>query len=287
MFAKKTPAIILCSTLFLAACGSDSTAPNSLDANAALQSLALGLNQLGGTETPTTMEASAAFSAIAPLLDKVTVNINGVSQGMYAIGVRESFPDGTCEETLFIDPQFPPTPGVCTPPQLGVTILMWQTSSATQPPDKLLLLAADVGSSNFDFSTSNAPGLALYVEGQGQDKVWLSDSGTMTSSVTASNQTCSIPLPPYAKSGTCSFASFTEQASVVLSDFSLSSSAKTVTLTIPSVTHDGLWLAITEVQPVPLTSNVGLSLSIPGRLLLRAQVPRRAAPGMSRISIPR
>ena len=275
---RKTAALLACATFFLTACGSDSTGPVSLDSNAALQSLALGLNQLGGGESPTTTEASAAFGAIAPLLDKVTITIDGASQDMYAMGLRESFPAGTCEETLFIDPLFPPEPGVCTPPSLGVSILLWQTHSATQPPDKLILLAGDVGTSNFDFSSGDAPALALYVEGQ--DKLWASESGTLTSSVTASNQTCNIPLPPYAKSGTCSFATFTEQGSVVLSDFTLASSTKTATLGIPPITLDGLWLAISEVQPVPLADRI-----IPGRWPLSVAVRLRVGQDTFRIPI--
>ena len=69
-------------------------------------------------------------------------------------------------------------------------------------------------------------------------------------------QTCGLPLPPYAKSGTCSYARFTEQGSIVFSDFSLNgTSNRTVNLVIPSITLDGLWLAITEVKPLPLAAS--------------------------------
>jgi len=245
-------AFLACATFSLTACGSDSTAPGTLDSSAALQSLAIGLNQLGSGGSPATSEASVAFSAIAPLLDQVNVTIDGAAQGMYAIGLRESFPAGTCEETLFIDPLFPPEPGVCTPPGLGVVTLLWQTHSATQPPDKLILIAGDVGASNFDFAMTTVPAVALYVEGQ--DKIWASESGNINSSVTSTSQTCNVPLPPYAKSGTCTFATFSQQGSIVLSDFSqLGSNTTTRTIAVPSITFDGLWLAITEVQPVPLT----------------------------------
>ena len=264
LIAGNARAVLAVATLFLAACGSDSTGPTSLDSNAALQSLALGLNQLGGVESPTTSEATSAFSAIAPLLDKVNVTIDGASQGMYAVGLRESFPPGTCEETLFVDPLFPPQPGVCTPPSLGVAIILWQTHSATQPPDKLVLLVADVGTSNFDFTGQAMPAVALYAEGQ--NSVFTSESGTLTTQVVASNQTCNVALPPYAKSGTCSFASFTEQGSIVLSEFTINGpGTRTLTLGIPSMTLDGLWLAITEVQPVPLTG----SMQVPAGMVRR------------------
>ena len=117
----------------------------------------------------------------------------------------------------------------------------------------MILLGADVGTSSFDFASESLPAVALYTEGQ--DKMFLSESGTLTSQVVSSNQSCNVPLPPYAKSGTCSFATFTAQGSVVLSDFSLTGpSNKTLTIGIPSITLDGLWLAITEVQPVSVAS---------------------------------
>ena len=269
---RNASAILAVATVFLSACGSDSTGPGSLDANAALQSLALGLSQFLGAEAPTTAEASVTLNAIAPVLHQATVTIDGSSQSMYAIGFRQSFPDGTCEEALFIDPLFPPQPGVCTPPALEVELLLWQSHSASQPPDRLILVSAEVGTTNFDVgtttfdvSTQNLPGDAFYAEGQ--DKIFVSESGTLSSSVVGSNQTCNLPLPPYARSGTCSYARFTEQGSIVFSDFSLNgTSNRTVNLVIPSITLDGLWLAVSEVQAVPLTS-----LGVSQRYMSRAR----------------
>lgn len=253
MKLRPAPALLVIASVFLSACGSDSTGPTSLNSTAALQSLALGLNQINGLESPTGVEAGSVLTAIAPLLDQVSVTIDGSAQSMYAFGLRESFPAGTCEETLFPDPLFPPEPGACTPPPMGVVILLWQSHSASQPPDKLVLLAADVGTSTFDFTSESFPAFAFYVEGQ--DKIFGSESGTLTSQVVATNQGCNIPLPPYAKTGNCSFATFTEQASIVLSEFtSDGSSGRTMTIGIPSMTMDGLWLNITEVQPIPLSS---------------------------------
>lgn len=250
---RPAPALLAIAVIFLSACGSDSTGPTSLDSHSALRSLALGLNQIGDGQSPTTVDASAVLNAIEPLLDKVTVTIDGSAQNMYALGLRESFPPGTCEETLFVDPLFPPDGSVCTPPSLGVVILLWQSHSANELPDKLVLLAADVGTSTFDFMSQSFPAVALYVEGQ--DKIFGSESGTLTSQVAATNQSCDVPFPPYAKSATCSFATFTEQGSIVLSEFTLDGpSSGTITLGIPSITLDGLWLNITEVQPIPLTA---------------------------------
>jgi hypothetical protein len=241
------PVLLAVATIVMSACGSDSTGPTSLDAASALHSLSIGLNQIGGA-TPTEAEANAVFDAIAPSLAKVNVTIDGASQGMYALGLRESFPAGTCEENVFVDPQFPPMPGVCTPPSLGVAILLWQTRSASQAPDKLILLATDVGTSNFDFA-QDFPAIAIYVEGQ--DKLFGSESGSLTTQVTPGSQSCNVPLPPYAKSGTCTFSTFTSQGSIALDEFTLNDSpGATVSLEIPSITLSGLSINITEVQPV-------------------------------------
>lgn len=248
--SRKAPVLLAFAIASIAAC-SDSTGPVNLDSSSALHSLAIGLNQLGGSGTPSAAEAAATFDAIAPLLDKVNVTIGGASQNMYAFGIRQSFPAGTCEETVFADPQFPPDPGVCTPPSLGVTVILWQSSSASLPPDKLIFISGDVGTSNFDFASSTTfPALAIYVAGP--DKFFISESGTLTTQVTSLDQTCSIPLPPYAKSGTCSIATFTEQGSIMMSEANLDGPNQTLAVGIPSITLDGLWLSVTEVQPVPV-----------------------------------
>ena len=47
----------------------------------------------------------------------------------------------------------------------------------------------------------------------------------------------------------------------MFSDFSLNgTSNRTVNLVIPSITLDGLWLAITEVKPLPLAASVAATL---------------------------
>jgi len=130
------PAISIFAVAFLAGCGSDSTGPGSVDANTALQSLALGLQSVLSTGDPTAPDLSTSLGAVAPLLSQVSVTINGASQNMFAFGVRETFPAGTCEETLFVDPQFPPEPGVCTPPPLGLSLILWQSHAASEPPDR-------------------------------------------------------------------------------------------------------------------------------------------------------
>jgi hypothetical protein len=250
--------IAVCAGLLISvsAC-SDSTGPGELDPDSALQSLALGMGALAGT--PGEPPVGSIFYFLPSLLDQVEVTVDGKSQTMFALGLRESFPTGTCVETLFIDPLFPPEPGECTPPPLGLALILWQSHSASAPPDRLLFIAADVGTSNFDFYSSFTapsdvfPAFAMYVEGE--DDFWVSLSGTLTSQVAATSETCGIPLPPYAKSGTCNVATFDEQGAITFepfSDFSPIPSTRRLNVTIPRQTLRGLWQVITETQPITL-----------------------------------
>ncbi|MDP9203206.1 MAG: hypothetical protein M3P26_14920 [Gemmatimonadota bacterium] len=257
IFAKVRtfPALVAFAAVLMSACGSDSTGPGSVDTNAALQSLALGLQGLGGIGSPTAPEPNPSFGGIAPLLDQVTVTMDGAPQEMFALGLRQTFPPGTCEETLFLDPAFPPEPGVCTHPPLELTVILWASHSASQPPDRMILLAADEGTANFDFASSvELPALALYLEGE--DDLWVSLSGTLVSQIARTSQTCDLPLPPYAKSGTCNIATFDEQGSIVFERLAYAGPyPEPLSLVIPRQTLHGLWLAISEVQPITLTAN--------------------------------
>jgi hypothetical protein len=275
-------AISIFAATFMAGCGSDSTGPGSVDATAALQSLGLGLQTIGGVQDPTAPDLSTSLGAVAPLLSQVSVTIDGASQNMFAFGLRETFPAGTCEETLFVDPLFPPQPGVCTPPSVGVSLILWQSHAANEPPDRMILIVADTGATNFDFGASSldvgsqplevSTAFAIYIEGQ--DNIWGSLSGTLTSQIAGGAQTCNIPLPPYAKGGACGVATFDERGSIVLEQFTLDApSTQHVTIAIPRQTLRGLWLAISEVQSVPFSAN-RLTTGLPGARLsqLRAQV---------------
>jgi hypothetical protein len=267
--ARAFSALILCATSILSACGSDSTGPGDVDSNAALQSLSLGLQGFSGAGSPTTPAINGSLGAIAPLLGQVTVNIDGVPQGMFALGVRMTFPPGTCEENLFVG-TLPPEPGACTSPELGLLVLLWQAHSARRPPDRMIIIVADEGTTNFDFESAALdviPGLALYVEGT--TNLWSSISGTLATQVTGSSQTCTMQLPPYVKSATCNIATFNEQGSIVFEPFSANApTTQRTTLVIPSSSVHGLWLAITEVQPTPLTMNrLGAALRLPAEAL--------------------
>jgi len=254
---SKLGAVLVFAFVGMTACGSDSTGPSNLDAASALKSLSLGLQLYGENGSTATLETDASFGGIAPFLNQVTVNIEGSSQTMFGLALHETFPPGTCWESIFTN-IVPADPGACTPPPLGLAVMLWQSHSASEKPDRMILLAGDVGTSNFafDVNSSELPAVAVYIRGE---KLWLSESGTLTSAVTASPQTCDVPLPPYAKSGTCTFATFDEQGSILLADseslYGPNANAPPVTLTIPRQTLHGLWMQISEVQPIGLTAD--------------------------------
>ncbi len=220
----------------LSAC-SDSSGPSKLDSSSALQSLALGMGALVSVETPGVGPVVVTnFDQIAPLLDQINVGIDGSSQTMFALGMRETFPAGTCVENIFIDPAFPPPPDQCTSPQLGLGVLLWQSHSASAPPE----------------------GVAIYLENVGDmvnvGDIWFSMSGTLTSQIAATSQACGLPLPPYAKSGSCSIATFDEQGTITFAVFSETGPSTTHrVVTIPRQTIHGLWQSITETQPIDLS----------------------------------
>jgi hypothetical protein len=232
---------IFLSAAMISGCGSDSTGPGHVDSSTALQSLALGLQSMGGTGSPTTpTDPNALFGGIG-LLDQVNVTIDGAAQTMFALGLRETFPAGTCLENLFT-PLVPPTPGQCTPPALGTAVILWQAHSATLVPDRMIFIATDAGTVNFGLASTplnGLPAFAIYLEGG--NNLWSSPSGSITSQITATSQTCNFPLPPYAKSATCSVATFDEQASIVLEPFSLAlPGTQQLTIVIPRQTLHGL-----------------------------------------------
>jgi len=248
----------------LSACGSDSTGPSKLDSSAALQSLALGMGSVLGVQSPIGAPLGASFGGIAPLLDQIDVTVDGATQTMFALGLRESFPDGTCMEDLFVFPSIPPDNAVCTPPMSGLGVLLWQSHSPSAPPDRLIFIVGDVGTSNFDIFSGFNPAVAIYM--QGVEDIWLSLSGTFSSQVAATSQSCGLPLPPYAKAGSCNVATFDEQGTITFEEYSETGpTAKRLNVTIPRQTIHGLWQAITETQRVPLPPGYARTSRWPGR----------------------
>jgi hypothetical protein len=266
---------------------SDSTGP-TVSPRDALQSLALGIATFGDTETPSVSEVNDALSAIEPLLDRVNVSINGSSRTMYAFATRQTFPEGTCIENIFVDPNFPPPPGECTPANFGATLFLWQSHAANEPPDRMLLVSVDEGTTDFAFDVTDPLSLSLafaaYVETP--DKFYFANGGSVNTHITSTGQGCSVPLPPYAKTGTCSIATFDEDGSIVFETITgadVPSGASDLTITIPRQTMHGLWEQITEVQPVSLTSTA----AIRGLLRQRVQAPLLFSLGRSRKPVQR
>jgi hypothetical protein len=252
--------------LSIAAC-SDSSGPNNLDSKAALQSLSLGVEGLSVGASPAAGALAASLDVIAPMLDKVNITVDGKPQTMFTLGLRETFPDGTCEESLFV-PSLPDYSGTCTPPSLGVMLIFWQSHSPISPPDRLMVIAADEGTSNFDFFSSDAtiyPALAFYLEGNKPDNFMVSEAGTLTSHVGASGASCNLPLPAFAAAATCSFATFDEEGTIsfgsidegtISFDPSAVVSGATKVVAIPRQSIHGIWQAITQTkQIVPLAAS--------------------------------
>jgi hypothetical protein len=240
----------------MSGCG-DSTGPGKLDAISALRSLELGMGVVAG-DLPIGTPEDGFFSAIGPLLNQVDVTIDGKSQTMFALGLRESFPPGTCMESMFIFPSIPPDNAVCTPMGPEIAVILWQSHSAFAPPDRLMLITGDAGTSNFGFvstlpaETDEIPVFAFYIEGQ--DNLWIAQSGTLTSRVAATSESCALPLPPYAKAGSCSLASFDEEGAITFESLSDTPGSTLLNVTIPRQTFHGLWQVITETQQVTVPS---------------------------------
>lgn len=247
MITRERATAVACTLLLsLAGCGSDSTGPSSLDATAALRSLALGM----GTNGTSSIYGPSSLTELASQLDKINITIDGKSQSMFALGLRETYPTATCIELLIVDPLIVNPPGQCTPPPFAFAIILWQSHSADTRPDRLALIAGNVGTINFEDLTTvpNAvPAFAIYTDGQ--NDVWVSVSGTLTSNVTATSQSCAVPLPPYAKSGSCKVATFDEEGTINLDPFS---GTNRIALVIPRQTIHGIWQTITETQTVTL-----------------------------------
>jgi hypothetical protein len=248
-----------CLVFSIAAC-SDSTGP-LVEPGVALKSLALGMGSFGADGSFDASTINGSMDVLEPLLTRVNVTINGASRAMYGLGVRQTVPAGTCLENVLIYPDFPPEPGVCTPFQLGADLILWESHSANSPPDRIIIIGTDEGTTDFSFaSTEPIPsvslvGFALYLEGT--DKVWFSSGGSLNTHITSTGQGCSIPLPPYAKSGACTLATFDEEGAIsveLLSDNATNISIGTIR--IPRQTLQGIWVQITETQPftVPVSA---------------------------------
>lgn len=246
----------------LAACGGDSTGTGTVDADDALRSLRLGFSPGSGVALPFGLSPSALASPSG--LDQINVTIGGTPHTMYALGLRVTYPTGTCFETIFVSPSTPP--GQCTPPPLGLVLVLWQTRSGSRTPDRMIFIAANVGTSEFGGLPSQVgtisvpPAFAVYVNGP---EIWAAEAGILTSQVTATSETCAVTPPPFAMSATCHIATFDETGQITLElvDFELGNPpgvapiGQMTELIIPRQTIRGIVQTVTEISPVTLPAH--------------------------------
>jgi len=246
----------------LAAC-SDSTGPGSVDADDAMRSLSLALGSDGGGLL---FGLPSSSLGTARLLDQIDVAINGRTERMYALALRVTYPTGTCLESLVIFPPSQGFPTVCTAPPHGLVLALWQTTSGSRPPESLVIISADVGTSSFDFDFglveeeaefSPFEAFAFYISDR--EEFWASIGGTLSSQVTVTSETCSVPAPPFAKASTCHIANFAESGQITLERLDLDffnpgtdAPRATMDLVIPPQSIRGILQAITEIQPITL-----------------------------------
>lgn len=258
---RSKKAVFAFAFLALAACGSDSSGPGSVGADDALRSLSLGL----GSGTPGALPFALAPSTLGTAargIDQIDVSINGTTHSMYALGLRVTYPEGSCFETVFVDPSNPLR--VCSSLPLGLVLVLWQTTSGSRPPKRMAFISADVGTA--DFGTLFAPGefdfgppaFAIYINDR--EEFWISAGGSLTSIVTPGNETCSVPAPPFAASSTCHFATFDETGRITFERFdfdgfgpsSFTAPRETMDFVIPRQSLRGIVQAITAVTPITI-----------------------------------
>ncbi|MFL5636162.1 MAG: hypothetical protein ACJ79F_05555 [Gemmatimonadaceae bacterium] len=275
--ARTSSAIVALVAMFASGCN-DSTGPGSVDASSALQSLSLGLQAFANASAGSGVVApdvGTSFDAIAPFLDRVNVTIDGSSQQMFGLGVRETFPAGTCEEDIFFDPDFPPDPGSCTPALNPVILVLWQSHSATELPDRMMLVLTQAGTTNFDFEVDPNASVALYLEDQ--NNPWISVIGNLSSQIVETDQNCDgFPLPPYARSGDCTISNFSEHGSILFAPVQDPTGNDRIQVEIPQQSLHGLWLDVTEVQQISASaSRIGLTRALTKRVNAARLTPTR------------
>lgn len=246
----------------LAACG-DSSGPGTVSDEAALRSLSIGLGSATGAGLPFAL-TPATLGTSARGIDRIDVAINGTTHTMYALGLRITYPAGTCIEAMFIVTSFPPPVGQCTPPPLGLVLVLWETSSGSRAPERMAFISADVGTSSFasfsepgdDFSL--VPNFAIYLTND-REEFWTSVGGSLTSQVAATNETCNVTPPPFASASTCHFATFDEAGQITFEKFDfalfepgLPAARETMEFSIPRQSIRGILQAVTAIKPVTI-----------------------------------
>jgi len=254
--------------LVVIACGGDSTnptAPAGVSKQAALQSLATGLAAAGASSTSPeeglTLAILPPVSAVADLsVSQVSISVDGTPVQVFALARRVIYPNGTCLEQLLGVSNFG-SPGSCTGLPGALSLILWQTSSGSQAPDRVAVLLADAGTSSFanpssfdnSFPTGGAfPPIGFYLERSGA--MWLASGGSISSTVTATGQTCTMPLPVFASSATCGLGSFLEAGSITFSPLDPAGVTTTGTrsITIPAQTLGGIVQTVTATTPLTM-----------------------------------
>lgn len=235
----------VCAGLLLSLAGCITTDPigpvGPFNESGALQSLVLGIGPTGLSNI--FGPSVTSLGSLAVHLDQITVTINAVPQTMFALGVQEAYPAGTCVETLIITTS---PPGTCTPLPYTLAVILWQSQAANVPPDRLAFMIGTPGTIDFtDPGTGASFPLAIYFE-LGND-IWDSQSGTLTSTVAATTEACVVPIPRYAITGSCSFATFDEEGTL---NFVPRGGVTPVTIVIPRQTFHGMLQTITVVQAI-------------------------------------
>jgi hypothetical protein len=228
--------------LALSSCVTDTLTPTGPFDNAgALQSLVLGIGPTGASDI--FGPSVTSLGSLATHLDQISVTINGVSQTMFALGLQENYPAGTCVENLIVTTN---PPGTCTPLPYSLAVILWQSHAANEAPDRLAFLLGNPGTIDFSNAGTGVPGpVGVYFE-IGTD-IWDSQSGSLTSNVAATNEACVVPIPRYAATGSCSFATFNEAGTI---NFVPESTTTPVTIVIPPTTFHGMLQTITAIQPI-------------------------------------
>jgi hypothetical protein len=226
----------------LAGCFPDPIGPSGpFDESGALQSLVLGIGPSGLSSI--FGPSVTSLGSLAVHLDQITVTINGTPESMFALGLQETYPAGTCVETLIVTTN---PPGTCTPLPYTLAVILWQSRAADLAPDLLAFMIGTPGTLDFlDPGTGVSFPLAIYLE-NGND-VWDSQSGTVTNNVGTTTEACGVPIPTYATSGSCNFVTFDEEGTINLVP---RSGTTPVTLVIPRQTFHGMLQTITAVQPI-------------------------------------
>ena len=251
--------------LGMAACA-DSTGPGNVGDDDAMRSLTRGLSSAPGT-LPFALSPSAIGTA-ARGIDRINVGIDGIPHTMYALGLRVTYPAGTCMETLVVySPPIVSFGPECTPPPLGLLLVLWETRSGSRPPERVILISGDVGSSTFSNMATLSlqtpdyiffPAFAIQINDR--EEFWTSIAGVLESQVTATSESCNVPPPAFAKSSSCNVASFTESGHITFERFDFNPftpgpppPSQTMELVIPSQSLRGILQAVTEVKPIMLS----------------------------------